>query len=91
MTSVAVMFKIDGERVTEALAEAGRKLDAAEGEIILDFSSVRRVDARALGEMQALANASEAKQVKVVLRGVNVDVYKVLKLARLSPRFSFVT
>jgi hypothetical protein len=29
--------------------------------------------------------------VKVTLRGVKVDVYKVLKLARLSSRFSIVS
>ena len=33
---------------------------------------------------------ADAKTVKVVLRGVNVDVYKVLKLVKLTPRFSFV-
>jgi hypothetical protein len=29
--------------------------------------------------------------VKVVLRGVNVGVYKVLKLVKLASRFSFVS
>jgi hypothetical protein len=31
------------------------------------------------------------KGVKVVLRGVKVDVYKVLKLVRLAPRMSFAS
>ena len=33
---------------------------------------------------------ADEKGVKVVLRGVNVDVYKVLKLVKLASRFSFL-
>jgi hypothetical protein len=36
-----------------------------------------------------LAGAADEKAVKVALRGVHVDVYKVLKLVKLTPRFSF--
>jgi hypothetical protein len=39
--------------------------------------------------MEALAGAADDKGIKVVLRGVNVDIYKVLKLAKLSSRFAF--
>lgn len=73
------------------LQEALEKLASAEGEIVLDFSSVRRVDPGALRVMEKLAGAAGDKAVKVVLRGVNVDVYKALKLIRLAPRFSFLT
>ena len=34
---------------------------------------------------------ADDKGVKVVLRGVNVGVYKVLKLVKLTSRFSFVS
>jgi anti-anti-sigma regulatory factor len=87
---VPVLFEVDGELVIDALRAAGEKLDGASGEVVLDFSSVRRVDPSALKAMEDLAGSADDKAVKVVLRGVNVNVYKVLKLARLAPRFSFV-
>jgi anti-anti-sigma regulatory factor len=90
MTSIPVWLEIDGEHLVEALQAAGDKLDGADGQVVLDFSSVRRVDPSALKAMEELAGSADDKAVKVVLRGVNVDVYKVLKLARLAPRFSFV-
>jgi hypothetical protein len=40
--------------------------------------------------MEEFARIADEKAVKVVLRGVNVDVYKVLKLVKLTQRFSFV-
>ena len=37
-----------------------------------------------------VARIADEKSVKVVLRGVSVDVYKVLKLVKLAHRFSLV-
>ena len=88
MTDVA--FKIEEERVVQALQEAGEKLDRAEGEVVLDFSSVRRVDVNALRALEEFAGLAQDKGVKAVLRGVNIGVYKVLKLMKLGSRFSFV-
>jgi len=34
---------------------------------------------------------ADDKTVKIVLRGVNIEIYKVLKLVRLTRRFSFVS
>jgi len=90
MAIIAVFLNIDEQRVALALKEAGEKLDSAEGEAILDFSSVRRIDSGALRAMEEFARIVDEKGVKVVLRGVNVDVYKVLKLVKLTQRFSFV-
>ena len=90
MAMIAVWLKIDEERVVQALQEAGQKLDSVEGEVALDFSSVQRIDAIALSAMAEFADIADSKGVKVVLRGVNVGVYKVLKLVNLGPRFSFV-
>ena len=73
------------------LQEALVKLDGAQGELVLDFSSVRRLDAHSLEVMEQLAILAAGKSVKVVLRGVNAEVYKVLKLVKLAPRFSFLT
>ncbi len=90
MAMIAVWLKIDEERVVEALREAGEKLSSVEGEVALDFSSVRRIDASALRAMAEFAGMADEKGVKVVLRGVNAGVYKVLKLVKLGSRFSFV-
>jgi anti-anti-sigma regulatory factor len=82
--------KTDGEAVVQVLQEGREKLDTAEGDVLLNFSSVRRIDPSALREMKELAGIADDKAVRVVLRGVNVDIYKVLKLAKLTPRFAFV-
>jgi anti-anti-sigma regulatory factor len=90
MTMIDVWVEIDGNRVAQALHEAGEKLDSAGGDVFLDFSAVRRLDPSGLRALEDFAGAADGKTVKVTLRGVNVDVYKVLKLARLSSRFSMV-
>jgi len=90
MTKIAVSYTINGDNVAQALDDAREKLNSAEGEVLLDFSAVRRIDPRGIRAIEDLAGAADAKSVKVALSGVNVDVYKVLKLARLATRFSFV-
>ena len=50
MTTFPVWLKTDGEAVVQALQKAREKLDNAEGEVFLDFSSVRRIDPSALRE-----------------------------------------
>lgn len=90
MAMTAVFLNIDDRRLVPALQEAGEKLDSTQGETALDFSSVRRIDSSALRALEEFARLAEEKAVKVVLRGVNVDVYKVLKLMKMTRRFSFV-
>jgi len=89
MTTVAAYYKIDGEHATQSLNEAREKLVSEDGEAVLDFAAVLRIDTSGLQAIEDLASAAEQKSVKVTLRGVNVNVYKVLKLARLTARFSF--
>jgi anti-anti-sigma regulatory factor len=83
-------IEIDGERVVQDLQAIRETLDTAHGDVVLDFSSVRRIDPSALRAMEELAGLANGKAVKVVLRGVNVDIYKVLKLVKLTSRFSFL-
>jgi anti-anti-sigma regulatory factor len=90
MAMVAEFPKIDEEHLVAALQEAGKKLDSAQGEVGLDFSSVRRINPSAIRAMEGFVAAADDKNVKVALSGVNVDVYKVLKLVKLASRFSFV-
>jgi anti-anti-sigma regulatory factor len=91
MTMNAEWLEIDGESVVQGLQAARETLDSAKGDVVMDFSSVRRIDPSGLRAMEELAGAAEEKAVKVILRGVNVDIYKVLKLVKLASRFSFLT
>ena len=88
MTSATV--NLDERHLVAALQEVTKKLDSAAGEAVLDFSAVRRIDPGVLRALEELADMADEKSVKVVLRGANVDVYKVLKLVKLTRRFSFV-
>ena len=81
---------IDEASVLPALREAREKLNGTECEVVLDFSSVRRVGQDALKAIEELASVAGKKNVRVVLRGVNVEVYKVLKLMHLTGRVLFV-
>jgi anti-anti-sigma regulatory factor len=73
--------------IVTTLRDAAKNLNA---ETSLDFSSVARLDTAGLRALEDLADAAEAKSVKPTLRGINVAAYKVLKLTKLTRRFSFV-
>lgn len=88
MAMTAECIAIEKGRAVPALEEALQKLDSADGEMVLDLSSLQRMDARGLRALEALAAAAEKKSIKLALRGVSVEVYKVLKLMKLAPRFS---
>ena len=90
METIAVWLEMDEKNVSLTLQEAGEKLAGVQDEIILDFSSVLRIDPGALQAIEEFTAVAAGKGVKIVLRGVNVGVYKVLKLVRLASRFSFV-
>src|SRR4051812_37059446 len=90
MATVADWLKIDGENVGQALREARGKLKDADGETVLDLSAVNRIDASAIEALDNLGTAAKEKSIKVVLRGVNVGIYKVLKLSRLTTKFAFL-
>ena len=91
MTTNVEWLEIEGERVVQTLQKDPETLDGAQGDVVLDFSSVRRINPSGLRVMEKLAGIADDKAVKVVLRGVNVDIYKVLKLVKLTSRFSFLT
>ncbi len=91
MSANTIWLEIDGDGVIPAVEVALEKLNGSGNEVILDFSSVARIDPSALRAMESLAATAAAKAAKVVLRGVNVDVYRVLKLTQLATRFSFLT
>jgi anti-anti-sigma regulatory factor len=89
MAMISGWLHIDAQRVVPALHDATEKLGETDGEAVLDFSSVDRVDCLVLQALEEFAAAADVKGVKVVLCGVNVGVYKVLKLTKLAGRFFF--
>lgn len=91
MAKDALCLTIEEDRLAHQVEEAASKRDPDDGELILDFSSVRRIDPAALRAMEGLANLTNGKASNIVLRGVSVDVYKVLKLTQLTSRFSFLS
>ena len=84
-----VWLNIEEKGVASALREAVAELANIKGEAVLDFSSVCRIDPSALQAMEEFVGAADNKGVKIILRGVNINIYKVLKLVNLSLRFSF--
>jgi len=90
MAMIAAWIKVEEERVSQSLQSAGERLDNVDGEVVLDFSSVRRIDASDLRALGDFVKRADEKGVRVGLRGVNVNVYKVFKLVNLDSRFSFV-
>jgi len=83
-------LRIDEACIAQELREAGGRLGRTREEIVLDFSRVRRIEPAAVQALEEFAVIAAEKGVKVGLSGVNVDVYKVLKLLKLASRFSFV-
>jgi ABC-type transporter Mla MlaB component len=88
MKEVSMLLKIAEQQAAPALQAAEQKLNEA-GELAIDFSDVGRLDAEGVQALLALARKADDKGVKVVLHGVNVAVYKVLKLVKIDSRFSF--
>lgn len=85
-----VWLRLDEPSAADILQKAVDTIDTAGTEAVLDFTSVERIDARALKILEQLANTAAKKEVSIALDGVNVDVYKALKLMKLTQRFSFL-
>ena len=91
MAMIPGRLNIDEQCAGPALREVVEKLDNANGEVVLDFSRVGRIDSTVLRALEEVVSAADLKGVKVVLGGVNVSVYKVLKLTKLASRFTFTS
>lgn len=89
MATIAVFLSVDEQHASAALQQAAGRIDRESDELVLDFSTVRRIDASGLRALEKFANAADEKAVTVVLRGVNVNLYKTLMLVKLAHRFSF--
>lgn len=85
--SITVLRKLDDENVPSILQDYS--LNGTQEEVVIDFSSVHRLNGSALRSLQEFATKAEADSVKVTLRAVNAEVYKVLVLMKLTSRFRF--
>ena len=72
------------------IQDAVQKVNAADSEVVLDFAGVHRIDSNAVKALEELAGRADERSVKVVLRAVNMDIYRVLKLLKLTQRFAFL-
>ena len=66
------------------IQEAVEKVNRGESEVILDFSSVLRIDGNAVRALEELAGLAEGRSVKVVLRAVNVGIYRAVSYTHLT-------
>jgi anti-anti-sigma regulatory factor len=89
MATIAENLRIDSAGIASLLQQAGEELERTKKNVVVDFTSVRRIDPGSLRLLEQLGREANKKKVGVTLRGVNVDVYKVMKLAQLAPSFSF--
>lgn len=89
MATIAEKFRIDSAGIASLLQQATEELQRKKQDVQVEFASVRRIDPHSLCTLEQLAEDAEKKKVTVTLHSVNVDVYKVIKLAQLAPRFLF--
>ena len=82
------LLEMDGTHAA-ALQQAIERLDRGDGGGVVDLSSIDRIDPHELKLLEKLAGLSGDRSVKIVLHGVNLRIYKALKLANLTGRFSY--
>ena len=73
------------------IQDAVEKVNSGDREVMVDFSGVARIDGNAVTALEDLAARADEKSAAVVLRAVNVDIYRVLKQLKLAHRFRFLT
>src|SRR6266700_397587 len=72
MTPNAAWITVDPEHVVNVLQQdAVEKVNRGDREVILDFSSVLRIDGNAVGAMGELARLADDRSAVIVLHGVN--------------------
>lgn len=76
------------EKLIPASTESGR-IEVDESQTVVDFSHVERLDSNSLASVRDLAKRAGDSESKVIVRGLSVEVYKALKLAKLTSGFSF--
>ena len=81
------MNQISAEPLLKAAME---RLDGGHDDVMLDLSGVGLLEPQALRAFEQLAQKCREKSTRVLVHGVNIRVYKVLKTVRLADQFSFL-
>ncbi len=84
-----MLLKFEEGQIAAALQQVVQNLGS--GEIVLDFTAVQRMDSDEMRTLEELAKAATEKRIGVVLRRLDVDLYKSIKLMKPGTRFSFDT
>lgn len=90
MTTACESIVVNGHHVAETLKEVRGGLAANGGEVLLDFFFVQTLDPAGIEGLEQLSATAQLLKAKVILRGVNVELYKVLKLSELTDKFLFI-
>ncbi len=92
MTTKSVCLRLTPESLLQCLeTEARALLQTAESELALDLSAIPRIDVRAANALEELAGLASQKTIRIMLRNVNIDVYKSMTLLGLVRRFTFMS
>ena len=83
-------FVIDGEHVAQQLNDIREKLATEGPEVLLDFFLAQALDPADIRALDELATSASAESTKLFVRGINIEMYKVLKLAGLTEKFEFI-
>ncbi len=90
ITMSSVQHEFETKRFLESLLQAKEQLCGTATEMVMDLSAVRRIDPEVIKQLEELVSVAKSRKIRLVLRGVSVDIYKVLKLMKLSAQFSYV-
>ena len=91
MTPPVVCIKVEPANASQPWQnEAVEQVNRSEEQVVLDFSAVERIDVSMAAALGRLADHAGQRSATVALRGINVGVYKVLRLLRLASKFSYV-
>ncbi len=83
-------YVVRQEDTAASLREAAEGITKADDEIELDFSAMQRITPEALRELETIVERARSHKARVTARGVDVTIYKVLKLTGLAARLRVV-
>lgn len=92
MMTNTLLFRVDPADLPAALDEARAAFERSQdSEVMLDLAALARIDTAGVAALVELARAAADRNVRLRARGVNVAVYKVLRLAGAADGIAFAT
>ena len=90
MGTVAMLVNLEDGTLAAALEEVSGRLENGGRHLVLDFSSVERLSTAEVHAIDEFTRTADEKGVKVIIRGLDVELYRALKLAKLPVRLSLI-